>query len=182
MSLLEELGELERDGNPYRRGRRFETFLAHLLEEEAFNVTRNPETASPRQTDLFASNEQVSFMVEAKWTKKRTGLREISEVRDRLRRVPTDVFACVFSIAGFSDGALQNVSQERNQEICLFNKIEIRGIADGSLSFHELLGEKRDWLRTRGTPILYEDVPDQATLHLRSEPTFSKLARSGRSG
>src|SRR5260370_41770422 len=106
MSLLEELSELERDKNSHRRGKKFETFLAHMLEEEAFKVTRDPGTASPRQTDLFARNEQVSFLVDAKWTRRKTGLQEICEVRDRLRRVPRDIFACVFSIAGFSEGAM----------------------------------------------------------------------------
>jgi hypothetical protein len=169
MGVQEELDELDRDRNPHRRGRRFETFLAHLLEQEGFRVTRNPGTALPRQTDLFAQNEQVSFLVEAKWTKKRMGVEGISEVRDRLGRVTRDVFACVFSVAGFAEAALEDVHQRRSLEIYLFNGIEIRGIADGRISFHELLAEKRNWLRSHGVVFLCEAVPETTRSQLRSE-------------
>ena len=63
MSLAEELAELDRERNPHRRGRRFEAFLANLLEEEGYQVISNPKVAQPRQSDLIAEREGTFFLV-----------------------------------------------------------------------------------------------------------------------
>jgi hypothetical protein len=176
MSLQDEFKALKSEKNSYKRARRFEVFLARLLEKEALKVTHNPRTAKPRQTDLVACGDQGFFLVEAKWTKKKFGIDDVVQVRDRLMRVPTDVFACVFSISGFSEPAVKEVSQNKSREIHLFNQIELRGMVEGGLSFQELLGKKREWLRVHGSAFLLESVPSSAPLHqLRSEPDVFEI-------
>jgi hypothetical protein len=95
MTLKEELQDLERIQNPRVRGKRFETFLAHLLREDGFTVDENPQTAPPHQTDLSAGREHLYFLVEAKWHRRTAHLSHISGVRERLRTTTSDVFACV---------------------------------------------------------------------------------------
>lgn len=175
MSLQDEWDGLEREKDSGKRGRRFEIFLVHLLERESFRVTHNPQTARPRQTDLVARRDQTYFLVEAKWTRRKTGIGDIAQVRDRLLRVPNDMFACIFSVSGFSESAIQEVCRDRNREIYLFNRIEMQGIVEGSLSFQELLDEKRKYLKTQATAFLAETVPSHQESHLRSEPDLIQV-------
>src|SRR5712691_4949084 len=176
MNLHEELIDLEGKKNPHRRGKRFEIFLARMLEQEGFEVTRKPKYALPRQTDLMARHEQTFFIVEAKWSQKKTGLEDISSVRDRLARVPPDVFACVFSMAGFSKRAVEDVSGRRDREIILFNGVEIHDIVDGRVSFTEKLNHKKEELRINAVAFLSEDpITDLPRLHLRTGPDVFQI-------
>jgi Restriction endonuclease len=170
MDLHDELCELEKETSAGRRGRRFEVFLVHLLEKESFSVVHNPKTARPRQTDLVASREKTFFLVEAKCTKRKTGIADITEVRDRLARVPHDMFACVFSLRGFTDSALEEVCRDKGREIYLFNETEIRGLVEGNIAFHKLLEEKKEFFRIHGLPLLSEVLPVPIRFQIRLEP------------
>jgi hypothetical protein len=169
MTLKQELDSLDHVKDPHRRGRLFETFLAHVLEEDGFEVSFNPKSAIPRQTDLSAKRDQLYFLVEAKWLRKTVHIGQVSAVRERLRLTPPDVFACVFSMSGYGSGAIEEVHRERNREIILFNAEEVRGLAAGDLSFTELLTWKRDAFRTHASAVFAAWVPeDHSVTHLRS--------------
>jgi hypothetical protein len=180
MNIDDELNELEREKNPGKRARRFELFLLHLLEKESFKVTHNPKTARPRQTDVVAGRDQVFFLIEAKWTKRKTGLADITQVRDRLGRVPRDMFACVFSVAGFSESALEEVCRDKSREIYLFNETEMRGIVEGTISFQQLLNEKKEYLRIQGVACLSEASPVPVRFQIRSEPDVFQVGSDHR--
>lgn len=170
-SLQEEFSALSRLRNSQKRGKRFELFLARLLERETLKVDRDPSTAKPRQTDLVAHDEHGFFLVEAKWTEKRTGIPDIVQIRDRLTRVPRDVFACVFSVSGFSDPAIKDICQRKDGEIHLFNRAELVGIIDGKIRFRELLRKKKEWLRTHGSLLLLDSVPSSdSPFQIRTKP------------
>jgi Restriction endonuclease len=176
MNLSEELDELRAEKEPHLRGKKFETFIAHLLEDEGFDVTYDAKSASPRQTDLSARKESVFFIVEVKWTRRGAGIDVASSVRDRLTRVPPDVFACVFSMTGFSDESIADVGSRRDREIILFNGNEIDAIVTGRLSFSALLAEKRNALRTDAAVLLSEDqIPAPPKMHLRTASDFFKI-------
>ena len=171
MDLSRDLATLASDKNPHRRGTRFEGFLADLLRKEGYEVCRNPAAAQPRQTDLIASKDRACFLVEAKWRKAKTDLGQICSARDRLTRVPSDVFACIFSMSGFSEGALDEVRQRRDREIILFDGNEIHALADGRSSFDQLLDFKRRRLRTHAE-LWFGDrqASDQNRHRLRTSP------------
>lgn len=176
MSLKEDLDDLDRDTNPHRRGKRFEIFLANMLQEEGFKVTFNPKAAAPRQTDLSARREQLCFLVEAKWLRRSVHIGQISAVRERLRKLPSDVFACVFSMSGYSTTVVEDVSRERRHEIILFDGPELRAIIADEVSFQELLACKREKLRTGAHTFFYERCgPSQDMLRLRSGPDTIRL-------
>jgi hypothetical protein len=176
-SLHEELNGLQQEKNPYKRAKGFEVFLVRLLEKESLRVTRDPRAANPRQTDLAAEGDMGSFLVEAKWTKKKIGVADISQVRDRLGRVPLDMFACVFSVGGFSEPARHDVCRDKSRGIYLFNDVEIRGIVEGSLTFQELLDHKKTWLRIHSSAFLFDEVPAPSNAdQLRSEPDIFQIS------
>lgn len=70
-NLPQQLAELDKLRNPHRLGALFEPFVAQILEEEGYSVSRNPKTAQPRQTDLVAIREEQTFLIEAKWLRKK---------------------------------------------------------------------------------------------------------------
>jgi hypothetical protein len=110
MSLERELNELDRTKNRSKRGPLFESFLANLLEAQGFDVTINPKTAKPRQTDLCAQLEDLFFIIEAKWQRKPLHIGDVSAVHERLRTTPPGVFACVFSMSGYTGPARQHIT------------------------------------------------------------------------
>lgn len=169
MSLEQELAELNRCKNPHERGRNFEAFLAHLLKEEGFEVTRNANATPPFQTDLFARRDQMYFLVEAKWLRRRLSVGNVSQVRDRLNYTPRDVFACVFSMSGYGDGALREFCADRSREIILFDGRETHGIATGTVSLEELLDTKREVLRRYSDMWFWQgETMSAISFHLRS--------------
>jgi hypothetical protein len=176
MTLKEELEDVERIRNPHARGKRFEIFLAHLLAEDGLTVNENPGTATPHQTDLSATRDHLYFLVEAKWHHRPAHLAHISAVRERLRTTTADVFACVFSMSGFSNQAIQEVGRDRSREIILFDEQEIRGIAAGDLVFSELLKLKREAFRTYAGAWFEVWIPeDRSKTHLRSKPDVIRV-------
>jgi hypothetical protein len=160
MSLQSELDELDRFGDPHERGLQFESFVARMLEAEGFDVTRDPRIATPRQTDLCARRDELFFIIETKWQRDALHPGEISDVRDRLRRTLSDVFACVFSMSGYAETTIKDLVQYKNPEVLLFNESEVRGITANEISFSELLRQKRDEIR-RNSTVWFWDRPQR---------------------
>jgi hypothetical protein len=179
VSFLEELNAVKSEKDPYKRAKRFEVFLVRLLEAESLKVEHNPKTAKPRQTDLVAVSDDDFFLIEAKWTKRKTGIDDIVQVRDRLKRVPASMFACVFSIGGFSKLAIKEVEQDRSREIYLFNETELRAMVSGRISFQELLAEKKKCFRVHGcVSLLEEELTHDASMYrLRDSPDVFQVGK-----
>jgi len=181
MSLEQELNELDRTENRHKRGTRFELFIAHLLEEQGFDVTINPQSARPRQTDLCAKHHEVFFIVEAKWKKKSLHTGDVSAVRERLRGMTSDVFVCVFSMSDYTKPARTYVIANRSPEVLLFSEGEVRGLAVGELSFLELLRRKRDEIRTHASVWFSGWTPSGRERRWTSRPEPEELCVDGKS-
>src|SRR5208283_3676891 len=80
--------ELLNSNNPRKRGSKFEHLIAMALEDERYQVLRNPKSAKPRQTDLFASDYKCSYLFETKWMIREINVADIVQLRDRLNRAP----------------------------------------------------------------------------------------------
>jgi hypothetical protein len=151
-----------------KRGVLFEQFIAHLLEEQGFVVTINPKTAKPRQTDLCARLDELFFIVEAKWQKKRVQLDDVESVQLRLHKTTSDVFACVFSMSGYARTAETFIASNRSPEVLLFKESEVQGLAEGELAFTDLLRQKRDEVRTNARVWFSEWTPSGRRMHWSS--------------
>jgi len=79
-------------------------------------------------------------------------------------------------MSGYSDEAVREFCKDRSQEIILFNGREVRGVATGEISFDELLGEKRDALRTYAHAWFWDGAADSVrSSHMRSGPDVIQL-------
>ena len=176
MNLKKELEELDGCRNSHERGKQFEVFLAHMLSEEGLDVTYNPRATPPHQTDLSARGRHVFFIVEAKWLRKRLYVGYVTTIRDRLNYTPPGVFACVFSMSGYSESAVNEFCRDRTREIILFDGREVRTIVAGSLSFEELLNDKRDALRTYSGAMFWrsEGAPPNS-FRIKSAPDVFRM-------
>lgn len=180
-SLYQRLRELDDMRNPHRRGRLFEPFISQILEEEGFNVSLNPKSATPRQTDLFASREGQSFLVDAKWLRNPAHVGHVSAVRERLRKCPPDMFGCMFSMSGYTASAIQEVCRDRSPEILLFRENEIRGIASSAMTFEELLTRKKEEIRRGSVAWFSDEAPDRTkTSHLCAESKVIQINKQTR--
>jgi hypothetical protein len=174
--LSEQLRDLDNARNPHRRGRLFEPFISQILEEEGYSVSFNPKSAPPRQTDLFALREEHSFLIEAKWLRKPAHVGHVSSVRERLRKCPPGVYGCIFSMSGYTAEAIQEMCNDRNPEIVLFNGTEIRGIASGALSFTALLERKKKEIRRNAVAWFSDWTPEKVKgTRLRSGPDTLRI-------
>jgi len=120
------------------------------FERDGYQVLLNPRTAKPRQTDLLASNDKVSCLVEAKWLNRNLTVADIAGVRDRLNRVPGDLIACVFSMSDYSGSALKEIVRDRSREILVFAPMEVAELMYGRETISRLIEKKRREFRTQG--------------------------------
>jgi hypothetical protein len=142
--------ELLNSKNPRQRGSQFERLIAMALEDEQYQVLRNPKSAKPRQTDLFASDDKCSYLFETKWMIREINVADIVQLRDRLNRAPIDFVGCVVSMSDYADSALDEILRDRRREIVPFNAFEVAAIMYRRASIKALIEEKRRALRTQG--------------------------------
>ena|ERR1019366_5696145 len=56
----------------HARGFAFQDWLRDFLVSAKFEIERNPKAARPRQTDVYATNDDDEYLIEAKWQSKRS--------------------------------------------------------------------------------------------------------------
>ena len=105
--------------------------------------------------------ENKYLLAEAKHQKRKIGIPEIEEVRNRLRRLPPDTAGAIFSISDFGASAIYEVEADRTKEIFLFNKQEIERLISFESNLQSLIHQKRESLRTSGTVWFFQ--PPQYT-------------------
>jgi Restriction endonuclease len=132
------------------RGRAFEHLLVDIFRQAHFRVEHNPGAARPRQTDLFATYGADRFLIEAKWEKRLADIDHIDNVRSRLNRTENSVIGVIFSIAGFSQTAIEDVGGHRDRLILLFSEPELLQVLERPETLVPLLRKKREQLVVHG--------------------------------
>ena len=151
------------------RGRAFEKLLGAQLTADGFDVRINPKTARPRQTDLLAIRDSQHYLIEAKWRKRSVDVADVDDLRMRLSRIPSDFVGCIFNMAGYTSGAIQQVESDRTREILLFNAAEINSIFTARFAVHELIRRKREILRIKGR-VWFDDSKPELSVCSRNFP------------
>lgn len=172
LSLIREFETLCESKQATKRGRRFEELFCRLLYKNSFDVHKNPRSANPRQTDIFAENGDVSFLFELKWLKRRVDIAAIAQIRDRLRRVTRGTIGCICSMSGFTETLIQEIEKDRHEyEVLLFDPFEVYSLFAEEVTVRGLVDEKRRSMRTggivwflgqgpRSTPHRYTELPE----------------------
>ena len=135
--------------NPQLRGIEFQGLLKQVLIESRFEVHQNPRVSKPRQSDLLASKDDLDFLIEAKWLKKKIDVSDIDDLRVRLQRAPSNVIGCLFSMSAYAPTAIKAVEADRQREILLFRPEEVEDLAYRH-SIDELIKRKRKAFRVDG--------------------------------
>jgi hypothetical protein len=127
-----------------------------MLTEQGLHVERNPGTARPRQTDLFANDGSRDYVIEVKWRTTEIGVDDVDGLLMRLRDVTSDVAGVVISMSDYTDSARERVLRHKGErEILLFAPFEVRALFDMRLRFSELAQKKREGLRRDGRVWFY---------------------------
>ena len=136
--------------NPQKRGVEFQELLRRVLIESRYEVHWDPGVSKPRQTDLLATREELELLIEAKWLSRKIDVRDIDDLRVRLRRAPGTIIGCFFSMSAYGRGAIQAVEIDRHTEILLFAPNEIHSLVRERQSITEMIKRKRKALRVDG--------------------------------
>ena len=139
--------ELLDEEDRQQRGYQFQRWLRDVLLRSGFEVHANPRTARPRQTDLYARRDTRDYLIEAKWQRSKIDIADIDALRSRIDRTPSDVIGCIFSLADYSESAIEAVTDRRDREILLFNAEEIQSLARSPALLPDLIDDKRENLR-----------------------------------
>jgi hypothetical protein len=141
---------LEEIKDRQRRGIQFQEILANLLREARFEVHANPLVAKPRQSDLFASHDDVDFLIEAKWLRRKIDASDVDNLRIRLQRTPANLVGCIFSMSDYAQTAIREVEANREREVILFRPDEIRDLFSKRATVADLIKRKRKAFRVDG--------------------------------
>ncbi len=162
---------------PERRGLLFEGLFCQLLFKSGFIVHRDPASAKPRQTDLFAEQGDDAFLFEIKWLGRKVDINAVAQMKDRLRRTPRSTIGCICSASGFTEGLIRDVEEHRSEfEILLFNPYEIYGLFVRGTSIVRLIAEKRRRLRCDGAVWFLEQSPrNSASQYVELPPSHESL-------
>lgn len=146
--------------------RAFETEIADLFERAGFQVTLNAKAARPRQTDVFAHDEKLNLLIEAKDRKRPIDIDDIDALRSRLNRTNAGVVGVIFSRSGLTKGAKDAIETDRTREILTFVGPEIDQLRKGQKNIWSLIEHKREALTVHGKvwhstarPSRYLNVP-----------------------
>jgi hypothetical protein len=120
-------------------GREFEKEVAEFFRRADFRVEVNSKTARPRQTDVFAYNDRLKIVVEAKNSRRNVNVGDIEALRCRLNRVPTGFVGAVFTTANLSKTAIDEIKENRSQQIVAFVREEVEALRSGRKNISALL-------------------------------------------
>lgn len=147
--FVRELRRLERLDNPQKRGYAFQDFVGSLFKLRHFQVTSNPRTAKPRQTDLLATRGADTYLIETKWRRTKADIDDIDSLFARLAAAPSAVVGLMVSYAGFTDSAVQKVEQRSDRPVLLITGSELGRLVEWDDDLVHFLTQKKASLLTQ---------------------------------
>jgi hypothetical protein len=112
-------------------------------------VLRNAGAARPRQTDLFARDDDRAYLIEAKWRKTPATVADVDALRARLDATLAHVVGVLVSVSGFSATAIERVETVRDRPVVLLDEDDVEMIL-GGIDLARLLRRKEAWLLIHG--------------------------------
>lgn len=145
-SPRDELARLRDLTDKQQRGYEFQRFVGDLFRIEHFRVEPNAGTARPRQVDLLAKRGPNTFLVEAKWRKRKADIDAVDSLFTRLQSAPASVVGVLISDAGFTKSAVDRVLEKSSTPVVFLSGRELDAVVSNATNLSRLLLRKVDHL------------------------------------
>ncbi len=176
--FLEAFGSLKL-ANARDRGRGLPRLLSRFFERAGFDVKEGARAASPRDTDVFIAYDD-NYLLEAKWTSRRSDIATIDGLRDRLRRCAPNVIGLAASVAGLTSGAIDAVRSDRTRLILLLDGDDLEDLFAARISPVSLLRvRKRVLIRDAATVVGRQTNESSSTRSRRVTPASTRDVSCG---
>jgi hypothetical protein len=137
MQEFEKLESLD----PTSRGYEFERFLTRIFEREGIDF-RGSYKPKGEQIDGAVFLHGRSYLIEARWRKKRESASSIYAFRGKIEGKLTGTLGIFWSITGYSDDCIDTVKAGKTLNVILFDRSDLEAIVNNEESFLALLEQK----------------------------------------
>jgi hypothetical protein len=151
--LKMEFDALHQMSDAQERGRLLEDFLNRFF--AAFRIQsigRFHRNEGGEQIDGAFKWEGWHYIVECKWQKRLSDIRELDSLSGKIRRSGEGTMGMFLSITGWSDHVPTLLKQEQEKKIILIDGYDLRLTLDTDFSFCQLLDKKIEALRVYAEP------------------------------
>ncbi len=149
--LVAEFGRLKESGtDPQARGLALEGIVAKLFRRARFGVVGDAGAASPRQTDLVATGDGHTYLIETKWRSTAVDTGDLDQLRARLGRAAPGAIGILISIGGFTTKSVGDLCEHRDPVILLIDGEELEKAIAGDSDLKRMLSAKQDAMRIDG--------------------------------
>ena len=133
----ERLAKLDNAMTPQSRGKRFDYFLAELL--DAFGIRAQASKRSNGEIDVAFEVNNSRFILEAKWEKKKTDTGRIAKLQKRVRQRLAGTIGVFLSMSGYTPEALEDIKDGEKLEVVLLDRNHFEAMLTGFFDAAELL-------------------------------------------
>jgi hypothetical protein len=139
--LVAEYGRLRRlrGHTEQSRGRRFNHFIAELL--QSWGINASSSIRSSGEIDVGFEFEGRRFVTEAKWEQKRTDTGTIAKLQKRLRQRLGGTIGLLVSMSGFTVEALRDLKEGEQLAVLCLSREHFEAMLSGFIPPDELLRE-----------------------------------------
>jgi Restriction endonuclease len=127
---------------PQRRGRGLEALIDEAIRGQGCRCERD-RGAPGEQIDLVVQDDSRFFVCEAKWEKNRIEGGTIAQMVGRMARRPGFYVGVIFSMSGFTSGAVTAASSLANiRVVLLVGEDEVKALIKGHRRFREIVDDQ----------------------------------------
>jgi len=148
-SILKNLAEGYID--PKERGKQLESFLTEVFLLSGLEAY-GPFKTSEEQIDGVVRFDGITYLVEAKWTKRKASGSILARLSDRLRRRPEGTRGILISVSGFTRNAVDYFLKISRPNVILIDGNELKWVVERAVSLSSLLSIKTRALELEGKP------------------------------
>lgn len=148
-SILKNLAEGHID--PKERGKQLEPFLTEVFLLSGLEAY-GPFKTSEEQIDGVVRFDGITYLVEAKWTKRKASGSILARLSDRLRLRPEGTRGILVSISGFTRNSVDYFLKISRPNVILIDGNELKMVVERDVSLSSLLSEKIRALELEGKP------------------------------
>ena len=153
--LLQRYRKLSDDdnGTRQRRGYQFEEIITGLLAEAGLEVVGGfSRNSGAEQIDAGFWLDGWHYLVECKWTKAKTSVKELSSLSSKLSQSGSQTMGLFISVNGWSRHVVPTLKQSPDKNIMLMKGEDVRAVLESRISLICLLRNKRRGLDFRSEP------------------------------